>query len=107
MPVSRNNQSSRTSDVARLPGRGLHHVRMQRRFPLDLRRIFGPAHEEVANASAPWHVAHYIIVKLTTREKFEVEHSQEDRAMAVYKVIELVGTSTESWEKAARTAVER
>jgi len=27
--------------------------------------------------------------------------------MAVYKVIELVGTSTESWENAARTAVER
>ena len=25
----------------------------------------------------------------------------------VYKVIELVGTSTESWEKAARAAVER
>jgi dodecin len=28
-------------------------------------------------------------------------------ADSVYKVIELVGTSTESWEKAARTAVER
>ena len=28
-------------------------------------------------------------------------------AESVYKVIELVGTSTESWEKAARTAVER
>jgi len=27
--------------------------------------------------------------------------------MAVYKVIELVGTSTNSWEEAARTAVER
>ena len=26
---------------------------------------------------------------------------------SVYKVIEIVGTSTESWEKAARTAVER
>ncbi|MCP4357961.1 MAG: dodecin domain-containing protein [Chloroflexi bacterium] len=26
---------------------------------------------------------------------------------SVYKVIELVGTSTESWEKAATTAVER
>jgi dodecin len=26
---------------------------------------------------------------------------------SVYKVIELVGTSTESWEKAARTAIER
>jgi flavin-binding protein dodecin len=28
-------------------------------------------------------------------------------AESVYKVIELVGTSTESWEKAASTAVER
>ena len=28
-------------------------------------------------------------------------------ADSVYKVIELVGTSTESWEKAAKTAVER
>ena len=26
---------------------------------------------------------------------------------SVYKVIEVVGTSTESWEKAAKTAVER
>ena len=26
---------------------------------------------------------------------------------SVYKVIEIVGTSTESWEKAARVAVER
>ena len=26
---------------------------------------------------------------------------------SVYKIIELVGTSTESWEKAARTAVDR
>jgi flavin-binding protein dodecin len=33
----------------------------------------------------------------------------EEAAMAesVYKVIELVGTSTESWEKAAAAAVER
>jgi flavin-binding protein dodecin len=28
-------------------------------------------------------------------------------ADSVYKVIELVGTSTDSWEKAARAAVER
>jgi flavin-binding protein dodecin len=53
-----------------------------------------------------WSVAHCIIVQVTP-ERFEVKQSQEDRAMAVYKVIELVGTSTESWEMAARTAVER
>ena len=28
-------------------------------------------------------------------------------AEAVYKIIELVGTSTESWEKAAKAAVDR
>jgi flavin-binding protein dodecin len=28
-------------------------------------------------------------------------------ASSIYKVIELVGTSTESWEEAARAAVER
>ena len=28
-------------------------------------------------------------------------------ADSVYKIIELVGTSTESWEQAAKTAVER
>jgi flavin-binding protein dodecin len=28
-------------------------------------------------------------------------------ADSVYKVIELVGTSTESWEQAARTAIDR
>ena len=28
-------------------------------------------------------------------------------ADSVYKVVEVVGTSTDSWEKAARTAVER
>jgi flavin-binding protein dodecin len=34
---------------------------------------------------------------------------QRERVMpeSVYKIIELVGTSTESWEKAARTAIER
>src|SRR3954449_1890853 len=35
--------------------------------------------------------------------------TREERMAAdsVYKVIELIGTSSESWEKAARTAVER
>jgi len=28
-------------------------------------------------------------------------------ADSVYKIIELVGTSTDSWEKAAKTAIER
>jgi flavin-binding protein dodecin len=32
---------------------------------------------------------------------------EADMAESVYKVIELVGTSTESWEKAATVAVER
>jgi len=38
-----------------------------------------------------------------------IYNSQKERTMtdSVYKVIELVGTSTESWEKAATVAVER
>jgi flavin-binding protein dodecin len=32
---------------------------------------------------------------------------ESDMAESVYKIIELVGTSTESWEKAAKAAVER
>jgi flavin-binding protein dodecin len=32
---------------------------------------------------------------------------EEFMAESVYKIIELVGTSTESWEKAAKAAVDR
>jgi hypothetical protein len=32
---------------------------------------------------------------------------EEEMTESVYKVIELVGSSTESWEKAAQTAVEK
>ena len=32
---------------------------------------------------------------------------EQDMAESVYKIIELVGTSTESWEKAAAAAVQR
>ncbi len=34
-------------------------------------------------------------------------HQQESTSMSVYKVIEIVGTSPESWDKAAAAAVER
>ncbi len=34
------------------------------------------------------------------------ERKERDMAESVYKVIELVGTSTESWEEAAAAAVE-
>jgi flavin-binding protein dodecin len=36
-----------------------------------------------------------------------VNAKEGDMAESVYKIIELVGTSTESWEAAARAAVER
>jgi flavin-binding protein dodecin len=36
-----------------------------------------------------------------------VQKKEEIMADSVYKVIELVGTSTESWEKAAGAAVEQ
>jgi flavin-binding protein dodecin len=35
------------------------------------------------------------------------EDEETDMAESVYKVIELVGTSTESWEKAAAAAIKR
>jgi flavin-binding protein dodecin len=35
------------------------------------------------------------------------EHREDRMTDTVYKVIELVGTSDESWEKAAKAAVER
>jgi flavin-binding protein dodecin len=40
---------------------------------------------------------------------FLLHFPKEETAMGenVYKVIELIGTSTESWEKAAKVAVER
>jgi hypothetical protein len=40
-------------------------------------------------------------------EKTDEEKKEKEEAMAesVYKIIELVGTSTESWEKAAQAAV--
>ena len=34
-------------------------------------------------------------------------HEEDDMAESVYKVIELVGTSTESWERAAAVAIEQ
>ena len=34
-------------------------------------------------------------------------YEEESRAESVYKIIELVGTSTDSWEKAAAAAVGR
>jgi dodecin len=40
-------------------------------------------------------------------ERWSVRKGGPQMAESVYKVIELVGTSTESWEKAAKAAVER
>jgi dodecin len=48
----------------------------------------------------------------TSRDAANIDLAQEvDRegnmAESVYKVVEIVGTSTESWEKAAKAAVDR
>jgi flavin-binding protein dodecin len=40
-------------------------------------------------------------------DECETSREEDDMADSVYKVIELVGTSTESWEKAAKAAVDR
>jgi flavin-binding protein dodecin len=41
------------------------------------------------------------------RPEHHPRQEEGDMAESVYKIIELVGTSTESWEKAARAAVDR
>jgi flavin-binding protein dodecin len=46
-----------------------------------------------------------MILRLAARRRKPGEGG--DMAESVYKVIELVGTSTESWEKAAAAAVKR
>lgn len=37
----------------------------------------------------------------------KIEQEEDDMAESVYKVIELIGTSTDSWEMAAKAAVDR
>jgi dodecin len=43
----------------------------------------------------------------TTVEQTPPEDEEQVMAESVYKVVELVGTSSESWERAAAAAVER
>jgi dodecin len=40
-------------------------------------------------------------------QELQLTDGRRDMAESVYKIIEVVGTSTESWEKAAAAAVER
>jgi dodecin len=58
-----------------------------------------PEWERRAQFEAAWSVEPPGAVRIAARE--------DRMAESVYKVIELVGTSTESWEKAAAAAVER
>jgi flavin-binding protein dodecin len=44
---------------------------------------------------------------MTARPRMGRPREGESMAESVYKIVELVGTSTDSWEKAARAAVER
>ena len=46
-------------------------------------------------------------MKQHVRKRLTWDIEDTDMAESVYKVIELVGTSTESWEKAAAAAVKR
>jgi hypothetical protein len=51
----------------------------------------------------------WIEILLRRRHAWRSQNKARETAMpeSVYKVIELVGTSTESWEKAAKAAVDR
>ncbi len=44
---------------------------------------------------------------MQTASSWRPKRKERDLAESVYKIIELVGTSSESWEKAATAAVER
>lgn len=44
---------------------------------------------------------------MTARARMGRPRKGESMAESVYKIVELVGTSTDSWEKAAAAAVER
>jgi flavin-binding protein dodecin len=48
-----------------------------------------------------------IIHRRTILNSNHLRRKDNSMSESVYKIIELVGTSTESWEKAAATAVER
>jgi flavin-binding protein dodecin len=63
-------------------------------------RAFAPQAGRAPEKSAPFEAAS----PGTPRRE---EGEEDAMAESVYKVVELVGTSTESWEKAAAAAVER
>jgi flavin-binding protein dodecin len=49
----------------------------------------------------------YLATGDVVAENVRAGQQEDPMADSVYKVVEVVGTSTESWERAARTAVER
>jgi hypothetical protein len=65
-------------------------------------RGFAPQAGRAPEKSAPFEAASPDRAAGRTRAAWE-----DSMAESVYKVVELVGTSTESWEKAAAAAVER
>jgi dodecin len=73
------------------------------------RRIFKLRGAVASMGRAQLGTSVYYAGRGTHRGKRNDEHANEGVLMAesVYKVIELVGTSSESWEKAAAAAVKR
>jgi flavin-binding protein dodecin len=50
------------------------------------------------------------VLQVTARKRKSrraIQQGRKDMAESVYKIIEVVGTSSESWEKAATAAIER
>lgn len=68
--------------------------------------VVPPGHESIVEAFG---VAALTDLRTTSRftERAGAEQTEDPMAESVYKLIDLVGTSTESWEKAATAAVER
>ena len=86
--------------------------RVSRRFSVPITTVVGtssnerlPAPERLVNTTAPTDATEHDGVR--PQMGSAIESNGEGTAMgeSVYKIIELVGTSTESWEKAAAAAV--
>src|SRR5258706_5764541 len=79
------------------------------------RRSFPSSNHKASLSSAQPHNQKIVRIKIVVScaemlySVIAIINLQKERTMtdSVYKVIELVGTSTESWEKAATVAVER
>ncbi|MDP7482740.1 MAG: dodecin family protein [Arenicellales bacterium] len=79
----------------------LFEIRLAKRFGAI---VFGPMGMIIGSGIRRLQNTRCFVVVFSPEHRLKKEFCMSD---GVYKVIELVGTSTESWEEAARNAVDR